>query len=94
MSPLAPDKLPASTASRIPVPTAPGAHMTEQRRFPPPGLQRPATGTRTKSESAHRLLSAARRYAETEAVRAIAAVFAVAAVAVLAALAWLWVFRK
>jgi hypothetical protein len=35
-----------------------------------------------------------RRYAETEAVRAIGAVFAVAAVVILAGLAWLWVFRK
>ena len=35
-----------------------------------------------------------RRYAETEAARAIAAVFAVAAVVTLAGLAWLWVFRR
>jgi FlaG/FlaF family flagellin (archaellin) len=40
------------------------------------------------------LLRVARRYAETEAVRAIAAVLAVAAVVVLAALASVWVFGK
>ena len=60
------------------------------RRFTPPGVQ--PTGTPTKPESA--LLRVARRYVESEAVRAITAVLAVAAVAILAALAWLWVFRK
>jgi len=35
-----------------------------------------------------------RRYAQTEAVRAIVAVLAVAGVVVLAGLAWLWVFRQ
>jgi hypothetical protein len=63
-----------------------------ERRLPPSRLRRPATGARTKSDSAHHLLSVARRYAETEAGRAIAAVIAVAAVVILAGLAWLWVF--
>ena len=60
----------------------------------PPGLQRLATKVRTKPEAADRLLRIVRRYADTEAVRALGAVFAVAAVAILAGLAWLWVFRK
>ena len=65
-----------------------------ERRFPPPGLQRPATGTPTRTGSAHALLRAARRFAETETARAISAVLAVAAVVILAGLAWLWVFRS
>jgi hypothetical protein len=63
-----------------------------ERRPPPSRLRRPATETHTKSETAHQLLRVARRYAETEAGRAIAAVIAVAAVVILAGLAWLWVF--
>jgi hypothetical protein len=59
------------------------------RRIPPPGLRRPA-GTPTKQESA--LLRAARRYAETEAMRVLVAVLALAAVFVLAVLAWLRLF--
>ena len=38
-------------------------------------------------------LTIVRRYAETEAARAIGAAFAVAVVVVLAGLAWLWVFK-
>ena len=60
-----------------------------ERRFPQPGLQRPAIGTR-KPETA--LLRVARRYAETEAVRAIGAALAVAVVIIPAGLAWLWLF--
>ena len=56
-----------------------------ERRFPPPGLQHPATGTPVKPGSAHALLTLARRFAETPAVRAMVAVLAVAAVAILAA---------
>lgn len=63
------------------------------RRFPPPGLQRLDTRARQKPESAHGLMRLARRYAETEAVRAAGAVFAVVAVVILAGLAWLWLFR-
>jgi hypothetical protein len=59
------------------------------RRVLPRGLH-PATPA--KPDSA--LLRVARRYAETEAVRAVAAAFAVAAVVILAGLAWLWLFRK
>lgn len=55
-----------------------------ERRFPPPGLQHPATGTPVKPGSAHALLTLARRFAETPAVRAMVAVLAVAAVAILA----------
>jgi hypothetical protein len=64
------------------------------RRFPPPGLQRPAIGKRKELESAQGLLKVARRYAETEAARAIGAAFAVVAVIILAGLAWLWLFGK
>jgi hypothetical protein len=39
------------------------------------------------------LLRIARRYADTEVVRAIGAVLAVIAVVILAGLAWLWLFR-
>jgi hypothetical protein len=39
-------------------------------------------------------VTAARRYAATEAVGVVAAGFAVAAVVILAGLAWLWLFRK
>jgi hypothetical protein len=70
--------------------------VTEPRRFPP-GPPRPASKTRTKPASARNVdawLTVARRYAETEAGRAIAAVFAVAAVVILAGLAWLWLFQK
>ena len=63
-----------------------------ERRSPPSRLRRPATEPRTKSESVDHLLGVARRYAKTEAGRAIAAVVAVAAVVILAGLAWLWVF--
>src|SRR6478672_9192053 len=67
-------------------------HIATLRRLPP-GLQRPATRTRTKPELTQRLLGVARRYAETEIVRATGAFLAVVAVVVLAGLAWLWVFR-
>jgi hypothetical protein len=60
----------------------------------PPGLQRLATGARTKRKSADGLVRRARRYADTEAVRAIGAALAAIAVVVLAGLAWLWVFRR
>jgi hypothetical protein len=60
------------------------------RRVLPPGLRPPAR----KPASADGLLRLVRRYAETEAVRAIAAVFAVAGVIILALLAWLWLFRR
>jgi len=53
------------------------------------GIRRPA-GTPPKPESA--LLRAARRYAETEAMRVLVAVLALAAVVVLAVLAWLRLF--
>lgn len=69
------------------------AALSTSRRLPP-GLQRPATRTRTKPELAQPLLRVARRYAETETVRATGAFLAVVAVAVLAVLAWLWVFGK
>jgi len=48
------------------------------------------TGTHAKPGSA--LLRVARRFAQTEVVRAMAAVIAVAAVVVMAGLAWLRVF--
>jgi hypothetical protein len=64
------------------------------RRFPPHGLQPSGDPNGHEPGIAHGLLRVARRYAETEAVRAIAAVLAVAAVVVLAGLAWLWVFGK
>ena len=63
-------------------------HGVTERRSPPSRLRRPATEPPTKSDSAH----VARRYAKTEAGRAIAAVITVAAVVILAGLAWLWVF--
>jgi hypothetical protein len=58
----------------------------------PRGLQRLVARARTKSESADGLLRIARRYADTEVVRAIGAVLAVVAVVILAGLAWLWLF--
>jgi len=64
--------------------------MTHPRRVTSSGLQGPDAETKTKST----FLTIMRRYAATEAVRAIAAVLAVAAVVTLAALAWLWVFRR
>lgn len=69
------------------------------RRFLPRWLRGPAPRTRAKPESAHkiqldRLLKVARRYADTNAVRAMTAVFAVVAVVILAGLTWLWLFRK
>ena len=59
----------------------------------PPRLQRLLTKARTKTESADGLLRIARRYADTEVVRAIGAVLAVVVVVILAGLAWLWLFR-
>jgi len=67
-------------------------HGVTERRSPPSRLRRPATEPPTKSDSAHHLLGVARRYAKTEAGRAIAAVITVAAVVILAGLAWLRVF--
>lgn len=59
------------------------------RHSRPPGQPAPRAA---KPESA--LLSGARRFAETEAVRALGAVLAVAVVAFLATLVWLWAFGK
>jgi hypothetical protein len=53
-------------------------------------LRRPATGTRTTKP--HALLMVARRYAETEAVRAFGAFVAVVVLVVLSGLAWFWLF--
>jgi hypothetical protein len=61
-----------------------------ERRLPPPGLRRPATGTRTTKP--HALLMVARRYAETEPVRAFGAFVAVVVLVVLSGLAWFWLF--
>ncbi len=85
--------------ARVSVPPQPGrwtaTQMTEPlqpRRFMPSQLQRPATKAPMKLAPAW--LTTARRFAETEAVRASAAVLAVAAVAFLATLVWLWAFGK
>ena len=59
------------------------------RHSRPPGQRAPRAAKREST-----LLSGARRFAGTEAVRALGAVLAVAAVAFLATLVWLWAFGK
>jgi hypothetical protein len=64
-------------------------------RLPPAGLRRPATETRTTKPHALRMV--ARRYAETEAVRAFGAFVAFVAVVVLvvlSGLAWFLAVRR
>jgi hypothetical protein len=64
------------------------------RRLPKPELRRPATKPApARKIGLDGLRTLARRYAETNVVRAIGAAFAVVAVVVLAGLAWLWLFR-